>query len=614
MDKHTFSFVASAALVASLGADILTFEPIVVSASKTLQTLKNTTADIEIITSEDIAEKRFATVVDALHSLPGISCTANGGLGSTQEVFIRGMDSNRILVLIDGIRYNDPANSSGANFAHLMIGDVERIEVIKGAQSGIWGADASAGVINIITKEAASGSHAGISIEAGGFNTRKWGGYVSHRSSLYDLKISADRIMTESFSTQTPYGADPDRYEDDPYSNTTLNVSAHWRPSPTDTLGVTHTDIRALSSYDGYHAPDSAQQSQIHTQLSGITYNKLFGAHSADIKTNLSSFKRDELNTASGVKIFDGKTKELEIKDRFGYRENDFLILGISKQWFDMDFVRSDGTEGSNRISAKAFYATNSNVFGDLVLSESLRKDDYTNFDAKTTGKIGAKYYFSENYYVNANYGTAYTAPNQIQIFNPWGASNADLKPENTRSYDIGVGSENWGLVYFENRVTDLIDWYDPTPANWSNNDPYYTNTKGKSIFRGWEASAHRNIGENIVLGANYTYLSKCENDSGEEIKRRPKEELKATLDYYAGEKLHLGFNADYVGTRYDADDRSGRQTGRYTLFGCVANYKVGENIEIYAKADNLTDKYYQIVDGYATPSRVWYAGLRASF
>ena len=604
MNKQTFSFAASALLASSLCASEYIFEPIVVSASKTEQSLKNVSASVEVITAEDIAEKHFTTVTEALNSLPGISYTANGGLGSSQEVFIRGMDGKRILVLIDGIRYNDPANTSGAHFAHLMISDIERIEVIKGAQSGIWGADASAGVINIITKQAAEGSHAGADIEAGSFGTRKWGGFVSHRTALYDLKISAERIISDSFSTQAPYGTDIDRFEKDPYSNTTFNLAGHLRPTSTDTIGFVHTGIRALSNYDGWNAPDLLQRSKIHTRLSGLTYNKQLGNHSIDLKANLSTFKRDELDTAWGVKVFNGKTQEVELHDRINYHKDDFALIGISRQRNDADFIQADGSTGENRVDAKALFATNSNRFDNLILTESIRRDDYSSFDNKTTGKIGAKYFLNPDFYVKGNFGTAYTAPSQIQMLNPWGISNPYLKPENTKSFDVGIGNERFSLTYFDNKVKDLIEW----------NAGQYQNLDGTSTFQGIEAALKQNLPENFVLGLNYTYLNKFENDRGEELRRRPKEELKATLDYYGIDRLHLGFNADYVGTRYDLNNQTGRQTGRYTLLGAVANYSLGETVQVFAKVDNLTNKYYQVVDGYATSPRAWYVGLQASF
>jgi vitamin B12 transporter len=614
MHKSTVSFVASATLVASLGANTLNLDPIVVSASKTEQSLKNVTANVDIITAEEIEERHYTTVSEALNTLPGVSITLNGGLGTTQSVFLRGMDTNRLLVLINGIRYQDPSNTSGANFSHLLISDIERIEVIKGTQSGIWGADASAGVINIITKTAQKGTHAGINVERGSFNTKKWGGYISHGTDLYDLKFSFNRVLSDSFSAQAPLGRDLDLYENDPYANTTLNISGRLRPTSTDTITFNAIDISALANYDGYNAPDAIQRSDVDNRLYGLSYEKHVANHLFSVKANRSTFYRDELDATYGVKIFEGETRQLEANDRIGYRQNDFLLLGGSRESFGVDTLQASGTLGTKKVDNKALFATNTNVFGDLTLSESLRHDSYSNFGGKTTGKIGAKYSLTPDIFLSSNYGTAYTAPNLIQVLNPWGTSNPDLKPENSRSYDISVGIKNLLVTYFDNRVKDLIEWYDPTPLNWLNNDPHYKNLDGITTFRGYEISFQERFW-NVFSGyVNYTHMSTFKDEEGKDLPRRAKREAKGGIGYYGIENAHFGLDARYVGTRYDRADQKGDQTGRYTLLDLSANYDISDYFSLYGKIDNLTDKNYQTVEGYSSSPRAWYVGMKVSF
>ncbi|MEA3228850.1 MAG: TonB-dependent receptor plug domain-containing protein, partial [Campylobacterota bacterium] len=151
MSKKIKLSLLSVALIGSLHAqqsvklDTIT----VTSATKSKQSIKDVTSNIDVITSEEIEEKYYTTVSEALNSIAGISFTNNGGLGSKISLRVRGMNNNRVLVLIDGVRLQDPSNTEGANITHLMVNNIEKIEVIKGAQSGVWGADATAGVINI---------------------------------------------------------------------------------------------------------------------------------------------------------------------------------------------------------------------------------------------------------------------------------------------------------------------------------------------------------------------------------------------------------------------------------------------------------------------------------
>ena len=146
----------------------------VTSATKAKQSIKDVTSNVNVITSEEIEERHYTTVSEALSTVSGINFTSNGGLGQATSVFVRGFDSKRVLVLIDGVRYND-VTGFGAPFADLMIQDIQQIEVVKGAQSGVWGADATAGVINIITKSAKQGLHGFFNTEYGSYDTMKYG-------------------------------------------------------------------------------------------------------------------------------------------------------------------------------------------------------------------------------------------------------------------------------------------------------------------------------------------------------------------------------------------------------------------------------------------------------
>ncbi|MDY0051900.1 MAG: TonB-dependent receptor plug domain-containing protein, partial [Aliarcobacter sp.] len=166
--KLSISLVASVLLSTTNLFSAQSLETIqVTSATKTTQSIKDVTSNVEVITKEEIEERHFTTVTEALNTLSGVSIISNGGLGGASTLNIRGTSNNRTLILIDGVKFKDHSSISGTDISTLMITDIERIEVIKGAQSGIWGADAAAGVINIITKSAKDGLHANINIEAG---------------------------------------------------------------------------------------------------------------------------------------------------------------------------------------------------------------------------------------------------------------------------------------------------------------------------------------------------------------------------------------------------------------------------------------------------------------
>jgi vitamin B12 transporter len=603
MYKHTLSLVASATLVASLGANTLNLDPIVVSASKTEQSLKNVTSNVHIITSQEIEEKHYTTVSEALNSLSGIGLTSNGGLGTTTSVYVRGFDSKRTLVLIDGIRYNDPTGLNGAPFEHLMISDIERIEVIKGAQSGLWGADASAGVINIITKGAQKGVHGTLRGEYGSFNTKKYGAGASYATDTYYLKASSAVVDTNGFSAQAPKGVDLDTLEDDGYKNRTTSFKAGYTITPTNKVDLAHTIIDAKSQYDGCdkHYPltctatekanSTVFKSSTKDTFSSLNFNHIDSFNEVNLYAKRSTFEREY----TGNSRYDGNVNEYGLISKIPYRTTDFVVVGA-------DYKRFEHLNTLNKnYTNKGFFATNSNTFNDTTtLTESIRTDRYDAFKNKTTGKIGIKHHLDQDFYVSSNYGTAYNVPTPYNLYGPFGSTS--ITPESTQSFDASIGYKGIVLTYFYNTVDDMIDF----------DTSKYANIVGESTLKGFEAEYKKEVLADALLSLGYTRLSATDKE-GIDLSRRAKETLKFGVDYYGVDKLHMGIFGEYVGSRYD-DKAKTKQTGRYTVANVVVNYELSKTVSLYGKIDNVTDKYYQSVDGYATSPRAYYAGMEVSF
>ncbi|HEX5711494.1 MAG TPA: TonB-dependent receptor [Sulfuricurvum sp.] len=600
MFKHTFSLVASATLVASLGADTLAIDPIVVSATKTEQPLSNITSNATVITSAELEEKHITTVSDALNLVSGISTVSNGGLGKSTSVFIRGFDTSRVLVLIDGIRYNDPANSIyGAAFEHLMVNDIEQIELIKGAQSGIWGSEASAGVINIITKRAQKGLHGTLNGEYGSFNTKKYGAAASYATDTYYFKVNSNVVDTNGFTAVAPKGADIDTLEDDGYKNTTTSLKLGFNINETNKIDISHTVIDAKNEGDpSSSTPNGIYNSTVHDELSSINFNHIDSFNELNIYAKSSTFERDYPQDL-WTKEYDGIVKEYGLTSRIPYgNQKDFLLIGADYKSFEhLNALNKKYTDKSLSI-------TNNNTFNDqTILTESLRTDNYDAFNNKTTGKIGLKHNFNKELYVSTNYGTGYNVPSAFQLFIPT-YGNSSLTPESTKSYDVSLGYKSLTLTYFYNTTDNMIE-FDMT--TWK-----YTNINGTSRFKGVEMDYKNEIFADTLLSLNYTRLSAKDSNDNDLVKRA-KENLKFGTDYYGIAKIHLGLYGEYVGERYN-DTAKTKQTGRYTIANMVINYDLTDSIQLYGKIDNITDKYYQTVDGYATSPRAWYAGLKASF
>lgn len=594
MFKPTFSFVACATLVASLEAKDLILDPILVSASKTEQSLKNITSNVEIITAEEIEEKHYTTLAEALNSLVGISVVRNGGLGKSTSVFLRGFDSKRTLVLIDGVRYNDNTSMDGASYEHLSLYNIEQIEVIKGAQSGVWGSEASAGVINIITKKSPLGTAANAHMEYGNYATKIYGAAMSHKNEKMDIQLGINKIVTDGFTSYAKRNFDITQYEEDGYENWTMTLRGGYQFDDANRIALSHTDIDVYSEYDNSTSDSDASYTK-RERLTQLSYENKNSVATSRVYANRSIFKRDY---SSGSE-FEGKVNEYGVTAEIPYAAEDFILLGGDYKSFE------HLSQLNKKFTDKALFITNSNTFNNkLIFTESLRSDQYDAFDDKTTGKIGLRFNINSESYLSANLGTAYNTPTLNQLYaGVYG--NSALKPEDTKSYDVTFGYHGVTMTYFASRVKEMID-YDFTLSK-------YNNIEGTSTFKGFEAGYKNELFADTLVSLGYTRLS-AKNKNGEVLRRRARENLKFALDYYGFSKLHMGLNGEYVGSRYDSDNRLGAQTGRYTVANAVANYDLTKNIKIYGKIDNITDKYYQSVNNYATSPRAYYAGMEISF
>ncbi|MCT7617592.1 TonB-dependent receptor [Aliarcobacter butzleri] len=596
MKKISTSLVASFFLATNLFSTDTLETITVTSATKTEQSIKDVTSNIDVITAEDIEARKFKTVTEALNTIPGIQVSPSGGIGQQTSVFLRGMASNKTLVLIDGIRLNDPTGLSGANFEHLMINDIERIEVIKGAQSSIWGADASAGVINIITKSAQKGTHGNASVEYGRYDSKIANANISHKTDDFDAKLGVTRVDTDGFSAMTPRGEKAKKYEDDGYENTTANLKLGYNFDQNNRVSTSYEIIDTKVDYD--NSPNSNDRAKTKTHLANVNYENKNDIAITNVYANYTDITREY-----SYGNFDGSVKEYGVKSTVPYlSETSFITIGTDYK----EFEHKNNLD--KKYDNKAIYITNTNKFFDdkTIFTESLRYDKYSDFDNKTTGKVGIKQYIVDELNISSNYGTGYNVPTIYQLFEPagmWGnIGNADLQPEKTKGYDIGVEYKGFSITYFHTKVNNMIDWRNG-----------YENIEGDSKLKGTEIAYKNYITEDMFFNLNYTNLS-AKNADKEDLARRAKDKVGFGIDYYGLKDFHFNINGEYIGTRYDRANKQGASTGNYTIWNAVVDYDINKTFSTYVKLDNMFNKDYQIVDGYATSQRAAFVGLKASF
>ena len=565
-----------------------------VSAGNQTQSLKTVTANAHIISATEIQNKQYKTLAEALSQLPGLSAYSSGGLGSNTSVYMRGENTNRLLVLIDGIELNDPTSVAGVHFGNISLNDVERIEVLKGPQSGVWGSGAMSGVVNIITKKGQR--QASASFEAGSFNTKKLNLTVGEGNEHADFVINFSNLTTDGFSAVKPYQASDSGLEEDGYReqefsmkmgvnlNANNRLQAYIKNSNTDVEIDFGSDTEA--PYTGF----------FDTQLKQLDYTNQTQQFSNRFTLQKSEFDADYAN---------GALTKLAANSKIDYAKDQFATVFIDQKTFKN--LNNPDSDYKNQ----GFGLTNTNqlLANRLVLSQSIRSDDYDEFDDKVTGNLGAKWQATPDVFVSANLGTAYRAPSLAEI--AFNYSGMALEPETKAAYDVTLGLFGLTATYYESEVDNEIG-YDNNIGMFGS----YTNLEGKSKYQGIELAYQINI-NNLETDLNLNYTKQTAKDAnGEWLARRPEQQAALSLDNYSIDKLHLGLQTQYIGTQYDEPNQQGAQIGRYFKTNLTADYTVSKNMSVFTKISNVfNEDYTQAVaaprGGATTPTYVYNNGGR---
>ena len=602
------------ALLSSLHAENqYTLDNISVSASQgTTLDKKDVTDSVTVITKETLEESRVTSLDEALNKLGNISMSQNGGRGKATSMFLRGMDTKRILLLVDGVRYNDPSSlDSRAYFSEIMLHNVEQIEIIKGAQSGVWGSDASGGVINIITSKAKKGLHGVVNVEYGSFGTTNTSLQASYVQETFDILIGGSSFKTSGFSAIEPKLSDANygkRYDElglekDLYENESINAKLGYNLTNKDRIEAIIQATNGITKYDnGFTGDSEKEQTVFKNRIYTLAYKHKDTLNNLNLQYNLSTFDREDT-----YGDYVGSVEEVKIDDKISYMKNSFLRLGASYQKTESEKVTANKEDED--YDTKSIFATNYNkinLFSKLntIITESIRYDQYSDYDNSLTGKFGIKQFIMNDFYMSANLGSGYNVPTISQLHNQY-YGNINLTPEKSLTSDITIGNDTLWVTGYYNKITDLIDY------NYSTFK--YSQIDGTSRFQGLEVGYEDYYFDTLGINIIYTYTD-TEDVNGEALARRPKTQIDTTLTYYVTEAFDVSLYTQYIGERFDSANNQGAQTGKYVISNFVTNYKVNKNFTVYGKIDNITDKYYQVVDGYATAERSFYIGLNASF
>ncbi|PLA73611.1 hypothetical protein CYQ88_10365 [Hydrogenovibrio sp. SC-1] len=568
-------------------------DPIIVTAHNSQESAQAVTSKMHIISRQQIEEKQYQTLEDALQELPGFFSTRNGGLGSATSVMLRGQSAKHILVLQDGIELNDPMNINGAYFETLNLDNVERIEIIKGAQSAQWGSGAMSGVINIITRQASN--QAGFGYEAGSYGFQKLRFAAGAKQQNADFSVNFSTLKTDGFSAVKPYQRSTDGLESDGYQQTDLGIKVGINPSQGHRIETNFQQRQAQGEIDYGNDPSADANSELKNRLRQLRYQ---------FSGDTVQFTASAQDTESKTLYSAGKLTQALTQLNWQPQANQTLRLAMDKRYL------SNQNSNTNNYDQLGYSASlQQQLLEDtLVLNAGLRQDEYSLYNNKNTGNIGLKGQLTIDSYLAANYGTAYRAPSLAEI-SYTDAAAPMLTPETQTSYDVTFHIKGFEISYFDAKIGDEID-YDLNTGSFGS----YVNLDGQSHYQGIEASYQR---EWLALASqlNLQYSQQtAKNDAGEWLARRPASQASVSFDNYQLSDTHLGIRVRYVGETFDEPNQTGAQIGNYTVTDLVADYQLNAHLTVYGKVLNLFNEDYTTAvgsprGGISTPTFVYANG-----
>ena len=598
-----FLLFNSIILQAQVIDDISKPDEIIVKSTRSNSNVYQLGSSVEIISAEEIKKNSFNFVSEALQTSSGVYVSQTGSFGGTATVRIRGASSDQTLVLIDGVPISDPSSPGGGyDFSSLLTSNIDRIEILKGSQSTLWGSDAIGGVINIVTFENASIPNIHLNTEIGSFNTEKIGTDFNIANEHNSLFLSYDSYKSDGISKADK--RDGNNEKDGIGSRSYLLKTNHniFNSEISSNINYRESDV----DYDGYGFATGVTDSDENTKGRQLNWSLLLRkAFLDDQLVNSILFGESEIDRkyyTNNILNFSakGERKFIRYVGNYSLNDNNSFTFG-----FENEEVATSGVDFDTRSIFLLYETLISKNFG---FSLGLRGDDRNNLASQETPKIIAFYNLNDEWRLRANWGEGFKLPTIFQsTFFCCGAEkpNENLLPETSEGYEIGIdykSNENFnkiGVTFFDQDISNMIDF--------SFSIGGYENIK-KVYSKGIEVNFVSQLKDNITISGNFTKLD-SENEFGSRLSRLPEEKGNLNIDFSLGLKnnfyISLFYNGDEVDPRGEVSD----------WFRSDLNFSrnISDKAKIYFKVKNIFDEEYQDIYGYGTEERSFSIGINLS-
>ncbi len=614
--------VLAGALAASFCVQSADEEALVVTATRTPTRASTVVSDVSVISRERIERASQSTLGELLQAQPGVQVTSTGGAGSATTVSIRGGSGSQTLILIDGQRMSSATQGTTA-LEHIPLNQIDRIEILRGPASSLYGADAVNGVVQIFTRRGEGAPR--LSAEAGGGTYRTAAGSANYggRSGDTSFNLNAGHIESDGFSATRPgaFGFNPDN---DGYRNRNFSGQLARRLNGEHELGMrvlraegrTHFDqancdptfLVCTNDFDNF-------LDQTLTSYSLYSRNRIASNWTSELvagrgEDRITSYSLDPVAATVSGQTFATVQDQLSWQNSVALGSGTLLLVAEQREeQVSSNTVAYTVSERTSRSLAAGYQA----VIGAHVVQASARRDRYTQFSGRSTGSLGYSYEFTAAWRATASAGTAYRVPTFNDLYWPvdfasFYVGNPNLQPERARNREAGIvyeaAGERFSVTAYHNRVSDLIAFGDaPAPASFDT-----TVNVGSAVLKGATTRYERRFGSWTVY-ASYDALSAKDEDTGRYLIRRAARQGTAELRY-GDKRWGVGVQLVASGPRW-VDQANTEQTHGYGIVNVDMKYRLSPEWSLFGRVNNLLDKDYELVKGFNTPGANLFAGFR---
>lgn len=622
-------------------------DSVIVTATRAPTPIDQVASSVTVLDKAAIDRAQDIGVTELLLRTPGVSIARNGGYGTSTSLRIRGAESEQTVVVIDGVKLNDPSSTGGGyNFANLLVGDSSRIEVLRGPQSILWGSQAIGGVVNVVTALPQEELEGSFDIEAGSRQTVNARAAVGGKTGPVTWRLGGTSFSTDGISALSPaFGGK----EKDGYTNRTLtgrveialtdNISADVRGY----YGRGKTDIDGFDpiTFANADTPEYSLNREF-VGYAGLNVALLDGRFRNRIGYGYTDTDRDNYNPAQQRALtFDaaGKNERFEYQGSFAITDTWTALFGAENERSRFTSVSPsaslavpipDPARGKAEITS--FYGQLSGqIISGLTVNGGIRHEDHSRFGGKTLFAGGAAWALPTGTVLRASYGEAFKAPSLYQLFSEYG--NTALNPERAHGWEAGAEQHLFddlltiGATYYERTTTDQIIYNSCStgttqplcymPGSGLFRFGYYNNVS-RAEARGIEAQGSFKLSDRLIIDGNYSWAvaedrSPGSRNFGKWLARRPRETANGSISYSFPFGFTAGAAIRWSGKSYENATNT-TKLDDYTLVDLRAEMAVSKSFTLFARAENLFDEHYMTAYRYGSLGRSIYAGIRGRF